>query len=174
MARIIRAYFEERSLGYSLKFLDEKKPLGTAGSLKMLRGKLRKNFFLSNCDTIIKTDYVELYSFHEKNDYDITVVASVKQFKVPYGVCQLNSTGSLDVIKEKPEYHHLVMTGLYVINPKVIDLIPENSLFHMTHLIEKVKENGGRVGVYPISEKAWIDVGQWSEYQKALKVNDSL
>jgi|TARA_B100000959_G_C14857399_1_gene572795 NDP-sugar pyrophosphorylase family protein len=80
----------------------------------------------------------------------------------------------LDRIKEQPEYNYLVNTGLYVLNPDVIGLIPDNKLFHITHLMDKLRENKGTIGVYPVTEKAWIDVGQWAEYRKALKVIEEL
>ena len=80
----------------------------------------------------------------------------------------------MDRIKEKPEYCFLVNTGLYVINPNVIELIPNSELFHITHLVEKIKENDGQIGVYPVSEKAWIDIGQWAEYHKALKMIEDI
>jgi len=174
MSKIIRAYFEEKNPDYSIDFFEEDEPRGTAGGLKLLANKLERPFFVSNCDIIIKTDYADLYRFHTKNSYDITLVASTKQFNIPYGICELNGWGSLERIKEKPEYSFLVNTGLYVLNPNVIDLIPDNKLFHITHLVDKVRENKGTIGVYPISEKAWIDVGQWAEYRKALKMIEGI
>ena len=174
MSKIIRAYFEEKAPDYSLIIAEEDKPRGTAGSLKLLADKLKKPFFVSNCDIIVETDYADLYRFHTQNSYDVTLVASAKQFNIPYGICELNGGGSLKLIREKPEYNFLVNTGLYVLNPCVIDLIPDNKLFHITHLIDKVKENGGLIGVYPVSEQAWIDVGQWAEYRKALKVIENI
>ena len=102
------------------------------------------------------------------------LVASTKQYNIPYGICELNGGGSLERIKEKPEYNFLVNTGLYVLNSDIIDLIPEDKLFHITHLMDKVRENKGTVGVYPVSEKAWIDVGQWAEYRNALKVIEGI
>ena len=170
MAKIIRAYFEEKGPDYSVGIVEEDEPRGTAGSLKLLADKLDKPFFVSNCDIVIETDYADLYHFHMQNKYDITLVASAKQFNIPYGICALNGGGSLERIQEKPEYNFLINTGLYVLNPAVLELIPDNQLFHITHLIDKIKENGGQIGVYPVSEKAWIDVGQWAEYRKALKV----
>ena len=128
----------------------------------------------SNCDIIIEAEYADIYRFHTKNSYDITLVASAKQFNIPYGICELNGNGSLERIQEKPKYNYLVNTGLYVLNPSVIDLIPDNKLFHITHLMDKVRENNGTIGVYPVSEKAWIDVGQWAEYRKALKVIENV
>ena len=174
MAKIIRAYFEEKEPDYSVGIVEEDEPRGTAGSLKFLADKLNKPFFVSNCDVVIETDYADLYRFHLQNKHDITLVASAKQFNIPYGICELNGGGSLERIEEKPEYNFLVNAGLYVLNPTVLALIPDNQLFHITHLIDKIKENGGQIGVYPIGEKAWIDVGQWAEYRKALKVIEDI
>ena len=174
MSKILRAYFEEKNPDYSIGFAEEDEPRGTAGSLKLLADKLNRPFFVSNCDIIIETDYADLYRFHIKNNYDITLVASAKQFDIPYGICALNGNGSLERIQEKPRYNFLVNTGLYVLNPSVIDFIPDNGLFHITHLMEKVRANNGTIGVYPVSEKAWIDVGQWAEYRKALKVIEGI
>jgi len=174
MAKIIHAYFEEKEPDYSVDIAEEDKPRGTAGSLKLLADKLNKPFFVSNCDIVIETDYVDLYRFHIQNKYDITLVASAKQFNIPYGICELNGGGSLECIREKPEYNFLVNTGLYVLNPGVLKEIPDNQLFHITHLIGKVKKKGGTIGVYPVSENAWIDVGQWEEYRKALKVIEGI
>ena len=174
MSKILRAYFEEKAPDYSIAFVEEEEPRGTAGSLKLLIDKLDKPFFVSNCDTIIEADYADLYRFHTRNSYDITLVASTKQFCIPYGICELNGSGSLAGVREKPEYTFLASTGLYLLNPDVINLIPDNKLFHITHLMEKVRKNSGTIGVFPVSENAWIDVGQWAEYRKALKVMESI
>ena len=174
MSKILRAYFEEKSPDYSIVFAEEIEPRGTAGSLRLLAEKLNRPFFVSNCDIIIEADYSELYRFHAKNSYNITLVASTKQINVPYGICDLNGDGSLKRIQEKPEYNYLVNTGMYVLNPDVLNLIPDHGLFHITHLMDKVIEEKGTIGVYPVSEQAWIDVGQWAEYRKALKVIEGI
>ena len=124
---------------------------------------------VTNCDIIIKADYLDLYSFHNKNKYDITLVASMKNYTIPYGTCELNKQGHLLRIDEKPSYDFLINTGLYMLNPKVLKLIPKNTFFHITHLIENVKGHGMNVGVYPIDDDAWVDVGEWAEYKKAVE-----
>jgi dTDP-glucose pyrophosphorylase len=174
MAKIMRAYFDEKTTDYSIEFVMEDEPRGTAGSLKLLKDKLRAPFFVSNCDVIVEADYADLYSAHIKNSHDITLVASTKHFNIPYGICELNNRGGLDKIIEKPEYSFLVNTGLYVLNHDTLCLIPDNGLFHITHLIDEIKKNSGSIGVYPVSEKSWIDVGQWAEYRKALKVMEGI
>ena len=167
--KILKAYFEEVQPGYQVHFVDEHEPLGTAGSLRFLDDKFNQPFFVTNCDIIIKTDYSDLYEFHQKGDYDITFVASEKEYIIPYGTCQLNKDGHLDHINEKPTYDFLINVGLYILNPDVLKLIPENKFYHITHLIEDAKNQGKKVGIFPIDDDAWVDVGEWTEYQKAVE-----
>ena len=167
--KILKAYFDELQPDYKVQFIEEQEPLGTAGSLQYLHGRFDQPFFVTNCDIIIKADYTNLYEFHNKGSYDITLVATAKEYVIPYGTCELNSDGHLSHINEKPKYDFLINTGLYVLNPSVLDLIPKNEFCHITHLIEKAKEQGKRVGVFPIDDGAWIDVGQCGEYKNILE-----
>jgi len=168
--RILKAYFEELQPNYNVSFIDEDEPLGTAGSLQYLDDKFDKPFFVSNCDIIIKTNYESIYNFHLQGNYDVTLVASTKEYIIPYGTCELNREGHLSHINEKPKYEFLINTGLYVINPNVLKLIPEGKFYHITHLIEDAKNQGKKVGVFPIDDEAWIDLGQWSEYKKSIEL----
>ena len=63
----------------------------------------------------------------------------------------------------------MINTGVYLLNPDLINEIPENTLFHITQLINKVKSKGGKIGCFPVSEKAWTDIGDWEEYLKWIK-----
>ena len=166
---ILKSFFSELNLNYTVNFIHEKKPLGTAGGLKLLRNKVFTPFFVTNCDIIINADYNNIYKFHLKNKSDLTLVASNKQYQIPYGVCQISKKGSLYKLIEKPKYDYLVNTGLYIMNPKVLDLIPKNKFFNINNLLNAIKRKKMKVGVYPINEESWSDVGQWSEYNKFFK-----
>lgn len=168
-ARIIKSYLEEISPDYNISYIDEDIPLGTAGSLGLLDTRNAKCFFVTNCDIIISADYSEILQFHNENMNDITVVASLKHVKIPYGVCKLGPEGLLDSIDEKPENDYLISTGMYIVNSDLLDLIPKDSVYHMTNLIEDANNIGKRIGVFPISENSWIDTGEWVEYKKALE-----
>ena len=168
-ANIIKSYFEDLTLSYYLYYIEENSPLGTAGSLKLIQNKISENIFVTNCDILVDADYFDLSVFHKSNNYSITIVASLKHFNIPYGVCEINDGGALKKIIEKPEYNFLVNTGMYVLKSEVLNLIPSDKAFDMTDLINAVTFSGGKVGVYPISEKSWIDIGEWSEYRKALE-----
>ena len=168
-SKIIKSYFEELSPPYAITYIYEDNPLGTAGCLASLKETLTGPFLVTNCDILIQTDYVEVLEFHQKNKHSITLVASLKHYVIPYGICEIENGGILTKMNEKPEYSFLVNTGMYIVESDTLSLIPPNESFHMTHLIEKVQEHGGKVGVFPISEKSWVDVGEWQEYKKAIE-----
>jgi NDP-sugar pyrophosphorylase family protein len=117
---------------------------------------------------VIQADYADLVSFHTENDYDLTLVASLKDYRIPYGICELEKGGCLAQITEKPQYSFLVNTGMYVVRRDRLGLIPEETRCDMTDFIEELKKVGGRIGVFPIGENAWVDTGEWTEYRKAL------
>ncbi len=171
-SRIIKYYLEELMPDFNVEFVDEDKPLGTAGSLRLLKDKIKECFIVTNCDIIIDADYSELMKYHKAKNNDISMVVSLKHYKIPYGICNIENGDELKSISEKPEYSYFINTGMYVLKPEVLELIPENEFFHITDLMEAVQKNGGKVGTYPISEKSWIDTGEWDEYKKAIKMFD--
>lgn len=137
---MIKTYFNDLKRMYKISYIEENKPLGTAGSLKLLKNKLKKTFFVTNCDVLIQTDYPALMRFHKENKYDLTIVSSFRKYKVPYGVCNFNQNGDLLSINEKPEYSFFLNTGLYVLDPKVLEIIPRNIKFDMDKLISEAKK----------------------------------
>lgn len=159
-ARMIKAYFEDSAANYSIEYIEEDKPLGTAGALKELEGKVGTPFFVTNCDIIVECDYAKLYDYHRKNRYDLTLVGSTQVHTVPYGICEIENGGRLKAMREKPEFDFLVNTGVYVLNPDILKLIPRNTFFNITDLINRMQKEKKAVGVYPVSEKAWKDFGQ--------------
>jgi dTDP-glucose pyrophosphorylase len=167
-SKILKSFFEELAPNYSVAYLEEKEPRGTAGSLRTLYSPASENLIVTNCDIVIQADYAELVSFHTDKNYDLTLVASLKDYHIPYGVCELEKGGSLARITEKPQYSFLVNTGMYVVRRDRLDLIPEHARCDMTEFIEQIKKVGGRIGVFPIGENAWVDTGEWTEYRKAL------
>lgn len=168
-AAIIKAYLRELSPSYKISFLEENKPLGTIGALSLLKNKHDSPIIVTNCDILINTDYAELEKFHRVQGNSITVVVSIKNYDIPYGVCKIGNDGSLKEILEKPRFSNLINTGMYIISQSALKMIPDGEFFHATHLIDKVKSNGGKVGVFPISDDAWTDTGEWPEYRNAIK-----
>jgi len=168
-SNIIKAYFDDFNHPYKIHFINEKKPLGTAGSLSLLKNNIKTTFFVTNCDIIIEADYSDILSFHKQNGNHITLVGSMKHYTIPYGICRTGRAGILNAIEEKPEYDYLVNTGMYVLEPEIMKFVPKGKLFHMTDLMRICMKSGKKVAVYPISEKSWMDMGQFEELKEMLK-----
>ena len=169
-ADIIKRYMDNLGKSqYHITYFQEDKPLGTAGSLHLLKDKINDTFFVSNCDIIIDEDYGEILNYHRENHNEITVVAAIKNMAIPYGTLETKEEGLLSDIKEKPEYTFKINTGMYILEPHLINEIPKDEFYHITFLIEKLMKDGRRVGVYPINEGSWTDVGNWDEYLKFVK-----
>ena len=164
-ADVIKRYFENLPTpDYNITYFQEDKPLGTAGSLHLLKGEIKNTFFVSNCDIIIDDDYSEILKYHRNNCNEITIVGAIRTISIPYGTLVTKEGGLLESLKEKPNLTYLINTGMYILEPSLIEEIPEGEFYHITYLIDKLCKEGRRVGVYPINEGAWIDVGNWDEY----------
>ena len=160
-ALVFKAFFEELNPSIKYRYIEEKKPLGTAGSLSKLK-KEYKNYFITTCDTVIKTDYNKIYNYHQKNNSDITIVSAEISNKLPYGELKYIKKNQLIEFKEKPTYKHEVNTGVYLIKSKVFDLIPKNKFFDMNTLINKASKFGKKITLYKVNKKVWKDFGNFS------------
>lgn len=163
---MIRSYFDEVEKDYIIKYVEENKPLGTGGSIKLIEDRFDRPIFISNCDSLILADYYDIYQHHLDAGNDITVVSALKNIQVPYGVMHTGENGALKSMEEKPKLSYFINTGMYVINPETIDLIPDDTMFHMTHLVEAVMKKGGKVGTYPVSEDSFLDMGELDEMKR--------
>lgn len=170
-AETIKHYFEQlNNTEYHLNYFQEEKPLGTAGSLHLIRDKIKTSFFVSNCDIIIDEDYSEILNYHRHNNNELTIVSALKHFPIPYGIIETISGGVLDKLKEKPELTFQINSGFYIMEPNLLIEIPQNEFFHITHLIENIQKRKGKIGVFPVSEGSWKDIGAWDEYLSTAKI----
>jgi len=139
---LLKYYIDNLETKYNVEFFKEEQPLGTIGSVSLLKHKINTPFFVSNCDIIIDQDYRDVYDYHIENKNVITIVAAVKSYKIPYGVVKTGDNGSLLSLSEKPEKTYMINTGVYILNPELINEIPENTFFHITQLIVKEERLG--------------------------------
>lgn len=168
-ANVIKNYFDFlHNTQYNIHYFQEDRPMGTAGSLRLLKKQLNSTFFVSNCDILINENYADILKYHQNNNNELTVVAALKTYSIPYGTIVTKENGLLESIEEKPNLTFKINTGLYILEPSILNDIPDD-FFHITHLMEKLKNEGRRVGVYPISQNDWIDMGDWDEYLKLIK-----
>lgn len=165
-ANLIRAFFDADQFKSRIEFLEEGKPLGTAGALNLIKEQLSTTFIVTNCDILTHFNISEVIEFHKKEKSMITTVSSLKQFKIPYGVVDSGVRGKIKKITEKPEIDFLVNIGFYILEPDVLEYIPKDTFFHMTDLMDAVMNDKKAVNSFPISEKSWTDLGQMEDYLK--------
>ena len=166
---IIKFYLRSLCHNYDITFFQERKPMGTIGSVSLLNGKITTPFFVSNCDTLIDQDFRDVYDYHVKNNNDITIITTVKSLRIPYGVIETGDNGLLKAISEKPENAYMINTGVYIMQPDLINRIPENEHLDITDLIKDVMNSDGKVGCFPVSERSWTDIGDWDQYLKRIR-----
>lgn len=163
---MIKAYFNEIPKDYSIEYADEDTPLGTGGGLSLLKGKIKDTFVLTNCDILIREDFRKIYKLHKEEGNSITMVCSAKDFRIPYGIVEIDSDGSIKNLREKPSLSFLTNTGCYIVEPDVIDFLTPGEKIGFPDVINRYRQLGKKVGIYPVSEEAWLDMGQMDELER--------
>lgn len=166
---MIKSYFEDLNPDYQVYFVEENEPLGTGGSLKLIEKKFDRPLIVTNCDTLIDANLSDIYRRHLESGNVITVVAALKNTLIPYGVLKVKEDGIVEEIQEKPSLSNFINTGLYIMNPELLGLIPDHAFYHMTNLIDDCMSKGLQVGMYPVSEEAFLDMGEFEEMKRMEK-----
>lgn len=166
---LMKAYFSENENHYDINWYDEEKPLGTGGGLSLLRGKLNGTFFFTNCDNLLRANYERMLQFHKENKNVITMVCAYKNFSIPYGVIEMGKNGTIESMKEKPLVSYLTNTGIYIVEPEVIEDIEDNVAVGFPDIVDKQRAKSKNVAVFPVSENEWMDMGQLNELEKMRK-----
>ncbi|EHH0538165.1 NTP transferase domain-containing protein [Campylobacter lari] len=165
-ADIIENYFKDgKSFDVNIQYTYENKRMGTAGALSLIKDVGKQPFFVTNGDILADINYNTMLNHHIDKKSLATMGVRKHFYQIPYGVVITNDKNQIIDIEEKPEYSFLVNSGVYVLNPEIIDLIPKNEFFDMPKLFENIKEVNKK-SVYFI-EDYWIDIGRHDEYKQA-------
>lgn len=163
---LMKAYFADNENHYDITWYDEVKPLGTGGGLSLLRGKFESTFFFANCDALLTANYESMLKFHKENQNVITMVCAYKNISIPYGVIEMGINGSIEDMKEKPLISFLTNTGIYIVEPEIIDDMEDGVAIGFPDIVERERQRGKKVAVFPVSESDWMDMGQLPELEK--------
>jgi len=165
LSQKISAHFEDGSrFGVELDYVKEDEPRGTAGALGLM-DPWNEPLLVINGDVLTQVNFRAMQAFHLENSADMTVAVSKYDMGVPYGVVQCDGV-LVQKLAEKPTYSLLVNAGIYLLEPPVRSLIPQNQRFDMTDLINVLLAEGRRVVSFPILEY-WLDVGNPGDYEQA-------
>lgn len=163
---LLKAYFSDSRQDYQIHWYDEEQPLGTGGGLSLVKGHLNRTFFFTNCDILLHSDYAKMAEFHQTGHNTVTIVGACKNLTIPYGVVETGEGGVITAFREKPELSFLTNTGLYLVEPEVLEDIPGDKPQGFPDIIETQRQKGRRTAVYPVSEEEWLDMGQLEELEK--------
>lgn len=163
---LMKAYFAENENHYDISWYVEEKPLGTGGGLSLLRGRFTDTFFFANCDALLTANYESMLRFHKENHNVITMVCAYKNINIPYGVVEMGPDGAIKGMQEKPLISFLTNTGIYIVEPEVIEDIEDDVPIGFPDIVERERQKGKKVAAFPVSENDWMDMGQLSELEK--------
>ncbi len=167
LAEIIMAYFQDgKKWGLKIDYSIEDKPLSTMGPLKLIKD-LPDNFLIMNGDVLTDLDFEKFMENHLREKRLFSISSFIRTDKSEYGVLNINSENELTEFKEKPEYTFHVSMGIYAVNRKVMDYIPEDTFFGFDHLMYKLLEEKQPVKVIP-HNGVWLDIGRPTDYQLAI------
>jgi len=150
--------------GCSIEYLREEKPLGTGGPLSLLP-QLEHPVIVMNGDQITQADIGRLLRFHEEEGGVATVGIQHYQVEIPFGVVT-HEGKRLVALQEKPTFYYLINTGIYVLDPNLLALIPKNEQYPITALFDLLLAENRPVSVHYINEE-WIDMGRYDDLRKA-------
>lgn len=163
---MIKSYFSEIDKEYTMHYVEEDRPLGTAGSLHLVAEDFACPIIVTNCDILINADYADIYRYHKQSGNVMTIVTALKNIVVPYGVVHSKENGVILKMEEKPRLSYFVNTGMYLLEPELLKLIPKDTFYHMTDLAEQLLGAGKQVGMYPVSEDSFLDMGEFEEMRR--------
>ena len=165
LADLIRLYFHDGSqFGLTIRYSIENEPLGTAGPLRIVND-LEDDFLVVNGDELTNLDFRELYEHHLANQADMTVAIHKKAVCSSFGVLEIKD-GQVTDYTEKPTLNYWASMGIYVINKRILSLIPDNKRFDMPDLVQRLLSDHAKVVSYE-SQDLWFDIGTMADLEKA-------
>lgn len=162
---MIKSYFNEIEEDYNIHFFDEDEPLGTGGGLSLVKDQIGETFILTNCDILILADIAEIVRHHRESGNKATMVCSLKSFEIPYGVVHFSEGGDIESMEEKPRMSFFTNTGYYILDKEVFEYVGDNERIGMPDILDRMMDAGLKIGVYPISENSWLDMGQFDSME---------
>jgi NDP-sugar pyrophosphorylase family protein len=168
LAHLIQAVFDNRENGHvKITYVREQEALGTAAPLRLVED-LDSTFMVMNGDVLTTLDYCDLVKYHRQQGNVLTIATHKRSIKIDYGIMDLDVTSRVRGFEEKPEIVSPVSMGIYVMEPDVLDYIPEGTYFDFPDLVQALLAGERRVGAY-LYDGLWFDIGRQEDYERAVE-----
>lgn len=161
-------YFKDGAeKGIDIKYVKENKPLGTIGSVLLVEEFYNDDIIVMNSDLLTNIDFADFFKTYKESGADMAVATTSYHVDVPYAVLEVGDDGSaVKSLKEKPRYTYYSNAGIYIMNKKLLKMIPENEFYDITDLMDRILEMDLKLVTYPINGY-WLDVGKHEDFKKA-------
>ena len=167
--RIVKYFKNGKKLGVNIKYFKERKALGTAGPLSLLKNKrINEDLIVINGDIHANLNFGKILKHHKRYKNDLTLCARRQQYQFPYGVINPNQK-TLDFIDEKPELKFLVNSGIYIMKPSLLRFLKFNEYVDMNVFINSLRKQKCKVGIYLLFETIF-DIGNKSQLTKIRNI----
>lgn len=167
LGEIITEYFQDGdSKGICIDYISENMPMGTIGSIKLKKSYEKDYILVLNSDLLTNIDFEDFFNAFVSCDADMAVASIPYHSDIPYAVLDLNHNNEILAFQEKPRYTHHSNAGIYLLKKELIDLIPENTFFNATDLIQTLIDKKKKIIAFPILGY-WLDIGRMNDYLKA-------
>ena len=165
LGEVIQKHFGNgREFGVDIRYVEEDRPMGTAGALCLFDGASQP-LLIINADILTTVDFRAMFAFHREHEAYMTIAVKQIEIPVPYGVLEINGGGVVGIV-EKPVMRQFVNAGIYLIEPGACEHIPLDRPYDMPDLINSLVAEKKRVTAFPIREY-WLDIGKIEHYQQA-------
>jgi dTDP-glucose pyrophosphorylase len=163
--RIVEHFGDGSRWGVDVTYLSEERPLGTAGSLGLLKESPSEPIIVMNGDVLSRVDLAGLLRFHQEHLAAVTVCVREYETRIPFGVVESDGV-FMTTYSEKPIMTHHVSAGIYVLAPEVLALVKAGEPMDMPQLLQLAQSRGHRIAVFPIHEY-WLDIGNAASLETA-------
>jgi len=165
-ADVVRDYFGDgKEFGVNIEYIYEEKRMGTAGALSLMKEKLTESFFVMNGDLLTNVNFEHFLNFHLENNSSATMGVREYEQQIPFGVINQEG-GEIKSIVEKPKQRYYVNAGIYVLEPEVLEYIPEDIFYDMPTLFDTLIKKEKKPISFPVHEY-WLDIGQVKQLEQA-------
>jgi NDP-sugar pyrophosphorylase family protein len=166
-SKLIKMVTAAGDLDLRIRYSEEKKPLGTAGPLKLIKN-LGKDFLVLNGDILTDIDFRKFIDYHKNNKAIATVASYQRKLPIDFGV--IETTGNkISAYREKPKVEYLVSMGIYAFKKEILKYIPTNQKFDFPQLVNKLLKLKINPAVYH-HKGEWLDIGRPDDYRNAVKL----
>ena len=167
LGHIITNYFDNgSSKNINIQYLEETKPLGTIGSVKLTDKYERDYILLMNSDLLTDINFEDFFTQFVESKADMSVATIPYNIDIPYAVLETNKENTVLALSEKPRYTYFSNAGIYLFKKQLLDMIPCDEFYNATDLMEAVIEQGKKLITFPILGY-WLDIGRINDYLKA-------